>query len=54
MVSAEEWESMQETLFWLSQPRIHEDLAQAEDDIVAGRVYDEAQVRQALNLPTRR
>ena len=54
MVSAEEWESMQETLFWLSQPRIHEDLAQAEEDIAAGRLYDEAQVRQALNLPPRR
>lgn len=54
MVSADEWESMQETLFWLSQPRIHEDLAEAEEDIAAGRVYDEAQVRQALNLPPRR
>jgi antitoxin YefM len=54
MVSADEWESMQETLFWLSQPGIHQDLAQAEEDIAAGRVYDEAQVRQALNLPPRR
>ncbi|HEX8081666.1 MAG TPA: type II toxin-antitoxin system Phd/YefM family antitoxin [Jatrophihabitans sp.] len=54
MVSADEWESMQETLFWLSQPRIHEDLAEAEEDIAAGRLYDEAQVRQALNLPPRR
>ncbi|HEX8303398.1 MAG TPA: type II toxin-antitoxin system Phd/YefM family antitoxin [Jatrophihabitans sp.] len=54
LVSADEWESMQETLFWLSQPGIQEDLAQAEDDVTAGRVYDEAQVRQALNLPPRR
>jgi antitoxin YefM len=54
MVSADEWESVQETLFWLSQPRIHEDLAEAEDDIAAGRVYDETQIRQALNLPPRR
>lgn len=54
MVSAEEWESMQETLFWLSQPRILEELAQAEEDVTAGRLYDEAQVRQALNLPPRR
>jgi antitoxin YefM len=51
MASAGEWESMQETLFWLSQPHIHADLAQAEEDVAAGRVYDEAQVRQALNLP---
>ncbi|MDQ1743305.1 MAG: antitoxin YefM [Pseudonocardiales bacterium] len=54
LVSADEWESMQETLFWLSQPGIHEDIAEAEADIVAGRVYDEAQLRQALNLPPRR
>jgi len=54
MVSAAEWESVQETLFWLSQPGIREDLAQAENDIVAGRVYDETQVRQALNLSPKR
>ena len=54
MVSAAEWESMQETLFWLSQAGIQEDLAEAEKDIAGGRVFDEAQVRQALNLPPRR
>jgi antitoxin YefM len=52
MVSADEWESVQESLFWLSQPRSQEDLAKAEEDIAAGRVYDEGQVRQALNLPS--
>jgi len=51
MVSADEWESLQETLFWLSQPGIHESLAEAQDDVSAGRTYDEAQVRQALGLP---
>lgn len=54
VVAAEEWESLQETLFWLSQPRIHEELAEAEADVAAGRVFDEAQVREALNLPARR
>ncbi len=44
----------EETAFWLSQPGIHEDLAQAEDDIAADRVYDEAQVRQAFTLPPKR
>jgi antitoxin YefM len=53
MGPAEEWESMQETLSWLAQPRIHKDLAEAEEDIAAGRVYDEAQVRRALSLPPR-
>ena len=51
MVSADEWESLQETLFWLSQPGIHESLAEAEDDIAAGRIYTEAEVRQSLGLP---
>jgi prevent-host-death family protein len=54
MVSADEWESLQETLFWLSQPGIHESLAEAEADIAAGRVFDEAQVRQSLGLPARK
>jgi antitoxin YefM len=51
MVSADEWESLQETLFWLSQPGSHESLAEAEDDIAAGRIYTEAEVRQSLGLP---
>jgi antitoxin YefM len=51
MVAADEWESLQETLFWLSQPGIHESLAEAEDDVRAGRTYNETQVRQALGLP---
>lgn len=54
MVSADEWESLQETLFWLSQPRIDEDLAEAEADIVAGRVFDESHVRGRLGLSPRR
>jgi antitoxin YefM len=53
LVSADEWESLQETLFWLSQPGIHEDLAEAEADVAAGRTYDEAQIRARLGLPTK-
>lgn len=53
LVSADEWESLQETLFWLSQPGIHESLAEAESDVTAGRIYNEAQVRQSLGLPTK-
>lgn len=51
LVSADEWESMQETLFWLSQPGVHADLAEAEADITAGRTYDHNQARHALGLP---
>ncbi|MDQ6948289.1 MAG: type II toxin-antitoxin system Phd/YefM family antitoxin [Actinomycetota bacterium] len=53
MISADEWESLQETLFWLSQPGIQEDLAEAEADIAAGRTFDEAQVRRSLGLSQR-
>jgi len=53
-LSADEWESLQETLFWLSQPGIHESLAEAEADIIAGRTYNEDQVRQSLGLPAKR
>jgi len=53
LVSADEWESLQETLFWLSQPGILEDLAEAEADIAAGRTYDQAQVRARLGLPSK-
>ncbi len=53
MVSADEWESLQETLFWLSQPGIHESLAEAEADVAAGRTFTEAQVRKALGLAGR-
>ena len=53
LVSADEWESLQETLFWLSQPGILENLAEAEADIAAGRTYDQAQVRARLGLPSK-
>jgi len=51
LVSADEWESLQETLFWLAQPGIHEDLAAADADIAAGRVYTEEQIRAEFNVP---
>ena len=53
LVSAEEWDGLQETLFWLSQPDISGSLAEAESDVSAGRTHDEAQARAALGLPPR-
>ncbi len=41
----DEWETLQETLFWLSQPGIREDLAQAHRDYQAGETMAEEQVR---------
>ena len=51
LISADEWESLQETLFWLSQPGIQRDLAAAEADVEAGRTFGEAETRARLGLP---
>jgi antitoxin YefM len=53
LVSVDEWESLQETLFWQSVPLIHEDIAEARRERAEGRGYDEADVRSALGLPRR-
>ena len=48
LIGMDEWESLQETLFWLSQQGIRESLAAA-----AGRVLTEEQVRAEFNVPSR-
>ena len=53
LVGIDEWESLQETLFWLSQPGILESIAQAKADVEAGRVYSEEQIRAEFNVPKR-
>ena len=51
MVSADEWESIQETLFWQSQPGIRDDLAQAEQDVATGDTVSAEEVRARYGLP---
>jgi prevent-host-death family protein len=53
LVGADEWESLQETLFWLSQPGIRESVAQARVDVVAGRVHSQEQIREEFGVPPR-
>ncbi|PZS15549.1 MAG: prevent-host-death family protein [Pseudonocardiales bacterium] len=53
LIGADEWESIQETLFWLSQPGIREAIAEAEDDIAAGRSHGEDEIRAEFGVPTR-
>jgi prevent-host-death family protein len=53
LVGADEWESIQETLFWLSQPGIRDIVADADADIAAGRTLGEDQVRAELGVPRR-
>lgn len=54
LVGAAEWESLQETLFWLSQPGIRESVAAAEADVVAGRTVGEDELRAEFGVPRRR
>ena len=53
MVSADEWESIQETLFWQSQPGIHEDIEEGRRAQAAGATWSEDQVRARYGVPTR-
>ncbi len=50
----DEWESLQETLFWLSQPDIRERIQSADKDIEAGRVHTEAEIRAKFGAPKQR
>jgi antitoxin YefM len=51
LVGVEEWESLQETLFWLSQPGVRESIGEAKADVAAGRVYAEEQIRAEFGVP---
>jgi prevent-host-death family protein len=53
LVGADEWDSIQETLFWLSQPGIRADLAQSRLDYQEGRTLDEEQVRARYGVAPR-
>ena len=53
LIGVDEWESIQETLHWLSQPGILETLSQSEADIAAGRTYGEDEIRVAYQVPGR-
>lgn len=53
LVGAEEWESLQETLYWLSQPGITESIVEADADIAAGRTYGEDEIRAEFGVPGR-
>ncbi len=51
LVAADDLESLQETLIWLSQPGIRDDLAAAEEDIKAGFTVGSDELRAELGLP---
>lgn len=53
LIGVDEWESLQETLFWLSQSKIRDLIAEATTDVTAGRVYTQEQIRAELNVAAR-
>lgn len=53
LIGVDEWESIQETLHWLSQAGAVESVAESESDIAAGRTYGEDEIRAAYQVPRR-
>ena len=53
LIGADEWESLQETLFWLSQPGIKESVDAARAEVAAGEGLSEEQIRAEFGVPKR-
>jgi len=53
LIGVDEWESLQETLFWLSQAGTLADVAQARQELAEGGTVDEDQIRAEFNVPSR-
>lgn len=53
LIGVDEWESIQETLHWLSQPGLAESMRQSEADVLAGRTYGEDEIRAEYQIPQR-
>jgi len=51
LIGFDEWESLQETLYWLSQPGIRDAIAEADADIAARRTYSEGEIRSEFGVP---
>lgn len=51
LMSADDLESLQETIFWLSQPGIREDLEQARRDIAESNTVSGDELRREFGLP---
>jgi prevent-host-death family protein len=53
IMAAEDLESLQETVYWLSRPGLRETVTEAEADIAAGRTIGSDELRRQLGLPPR-
>lgn len=53
MISAQEWASIQETLFWQAQPGVHEDIEEGRRAYAQGETWSQEQVRERFGVPGR-
>lgn len=53
LIGVDEWESLQETLHWLSQPGTVSSVSESEADIAEGRTFGEDEIRAAYQVPRR-
>lgn len=51
LMSVEDLESLQETVFWLSQPGVRDDVAAADAALADGSAITGAELRAELGLP---
>lgn len=51
LMSVDDLESLRETVYWLSQPGIHDDIAAADRDAARGGTTSAAEVRAEFGLP---
>lgn len=54
LISVEDLESMEATLFWQAQPGIHDDIDAGRREAAAGQLHDEAAVRRRYGVGTTR
>ena len=52
LISVDDLESMEETLYWQSQPGIHDDIAASRAEAAAGQLHDEAAIRRRYGVGT--
>lgn len=54
LISVDDLESMEETLFWQAQHGVHADIDTARREAAAGQLHDEAAVRRRYGVGTTR
>ena len=51
LMAKSDLDSLHETIFWLSQPGVRDDVAQARQELVEGRTVGSADLRAEYGLP---